>query len=329
MCRGRNSRRNSIGKIEFAFVSVSHTCNSLSATRKLHLWVVMKGKLLGIAAIAALIGTPALAADMPVKAPPAPASSWTGFYVGGEAGYGWEEQAVNQVPNDPAAAMLFSGAIGFAAEQPIPGSYKVDRTGAVGGFEAGYNWQSGPNWVWGLETDFNFSGINGQASGTSVIQGPPAATFLQTTTSQQNTDWYGTVRGRLGYLATPNLLLYGTGGLAYGRVADTANLIVTGPSGALVRVRAGGFSFSCTANVTCFSGTASSVRTGWTTGAGAEWMFNRHWSAKIEYQFVDLGSDTMRVVANTLPVPSTALSSFNATFRDAINVVRVGANYHF
>ena len=217
VCRGRNSRRNSIGKIEFAFVSVSHTCDSLNATRKLHLWVVMKRKLLGIAAIAALIGTPALAADMPVKAPPAPASSWTGFYVGGEAGYGWEDQAVNQVPNDPAAAMLFSGAIGFAAEQPIPGSYKVDRTGAVGGFEAGYNWQSGSNWVWGLETDFNFSGINGQASGTSVIQGPPAATFLQTTTSQQNTDWYGTVRGRFGYIATPTLLLFGTGGLAYGR----------------------------------------------------------------------------------------------------------------
>ena len=265
---------------------------------------------------------------MPVKAPPAPASSWTGFYVGGEAGYGWEEQAVNQVPNDPAAAMLFSGAIGFAAEAD-PRFLQSRPNGAVGGFEAGYNWQSGPNWVWGLETDFNFSGINGQASGTSVIQVRlPRRSYRLPRRSRTLT---GMARSAADWATLRLLTSCSTGPVAWPMegLADTANLIVTGPSGALVRVRAGGFSFSCTANVTCFSGTASSVRTGWTTGAGAEWMFNRHWSAKIEYQFVDLGSDTMRVVANTLPVPSTALSSFNATFRDAINVVRVGANYQF
>ena len=80
--------------------------------------------------------------------------------------------------------------------------------------------------------------------------------------------------------------------------------------------------------VTCFAGNSSAIRTGWTAGGGAEWLLDQHWSAKIEYQFVDLGTDTVRLTA-VANAPGTTPSSFNVAFRDRFNVVRVGMNYRF
>ena len=275
---------------------------------------------------------PALAADMPLKAPPpAPVvqPSWTGFYIGGEVGYGWSgDNNATFAPNDPPAARLLNGTIGFVGEQPVVGSVPVSRKGAVGGFEAGYNWQIGA-WVWGLETDINFAHLSGQGSGTSVVQGPPAATFMQSVNGGQGTDWYGTFRGRLGWLWTPNLLLFGTGGLAYGHTSEAANYGFTGPLPGNILVNLNGFSFACAANATCFQGANSATKVGWTAGGGAEWLIYRNWSVKAEYQFVDLGTQTVRASAGVLAVPGTALSSFNAVFRDEIHVVRAGINYHF
>jgi outer membrane immunogenic protein len=273
---------------------------------------------------------PAQAADMALKAPIiAPPPIWSGFYIGGVIGYGFENGSVTSTPNDPASALLLNGTLGFRGEQPVASSFVANRNGVVGGFEAGYNWQVSPRWLLGLETDISGSGIRGQASGTSIAQGPPAATVSQTLAAQQNTDWYGTARGRVGFLATPNLLLFGTGGLAYGGVRDTANFTDTGPAGLRVLVARGGFSFACTTNATCFSGSGSTTLVGWTAGGGLEWLFDRHWSAKIEYQFVGLGTDTFRVTAlATAPrVPTPA--SFNTSFQDGFSVVRAGVNYHF
>jgi outer membrane immunogenic protein len=112
----------------------------------------------------------------------------------------------------------------------VVSGYRVPQRGPVGGFEAGYNWQWS-NWVLGLETDFSFAGMSGTASGTSL----PLGGFSQTTTAQQSTDWYGTVRGRLGWLATPNLLLFGTGGFAYGRVSDSTSWVF-GPGPAVFEI---------------------------------------------------------------------------------------------
>jgi outer membrane immunogenic protein len=181
----------------------------------------------------------------------------------------------------------------------------------------------------GLETDFSFSGMSGRASGTSNYAVLKAGTITQSTTAEQSTDWYGTVRGRAGWLVTPNLLLFGTGGFAYGRVAGSANYTLTGAnfpaSGSI-----GGFSFSCaTSGVPCFVGSSSATRTGWTAGGGAEWLLDQHWSAKIEYQFVDLGTETVRVTAVALFGAGTTASSFNVAFRDQFNVVRVGLNYRY
>lgn len=296
----------------------------------------MRNVALAVTVGAALVGSPAFAADMATKAPPsapAPAPTWTGFYLGGEFGAGWGDRAVNFSPNDPASASLFSGTSGFAGQQPLATSQRLSRSGPVGGVEIGYNWQAGANWLVGLEADFSLSGISGQASGpTSNLLGG-VGPITQSTNAKQSTDWYGTVRGRAGFLVTPNLLLFATGGFAYGRVADSANYLTSFPGIVISNVPAGGFGFSCTSNVTCFAGSSSAVRTGFTAGGGAEWLLDQHWSAKIEYQFVDLGTQTVRVTALSaagigLP-PGTIPASFNAAFRDQFHVVRVGLNYRY
>jgi outer membrane immunogenic protein len=283
---------------------------------------------IGIVAVAAVIATPVLAADMAVKAPPpapAPVPSWSGFYGGIEFGGGWSNQGVTYSANDPAAAGLATG-----GQQPLVSPYTVRQSGPVGGFEAGYNWQVGSNWLLGLETDFSFAGMSGQASATSTFSMPLGAPLLQSTTTQQQTDWYGTARGRLGWLATPNLLLFGTGGLGYGRVSSSENLMLSYPtSGVLFTFNNGGFSFVCNFNTPCSLGASSAIKTGWTAGGGAEWLLDQHWSAKIEYQLVSLGTETVRVTAITTLGPGTTPASFSAIFRDQFNVVRLGLNYRF
>jgi outer membrane immunogenic protein len=77
----------------------------------------------------------------------------------------------------------------------------------------------------------------------------------------------------------------------------------------------------------CFAGSSSAIRTGWTAGSGIEWLLDQHWSTKIEYQFVDLGTETVRVTA--LNGAGFTPASFNAAFHDRFNVVRLGLNYRF
>jgi outer membrane immunogenic protein len=144
-------------------------------------------------------------------------------------------------------------------------------------------------------------------------------------------DWN---RGRAGWLATPNLLLFGTGGFAYGRVAESANYALNGSSSQFPNFSASsGFSFICAASgAPCFTGASSATRTGWTAGGGLEWLFAPHWSAKIEYQFIDLGSETLRITGMPCAAAcgfATAPSSFNVAFHDRFNVVRLSLNYHF
>jgi len=170
--------------------------------------------------------------------------------------------------------------------------------------------------------------MSGTASGTSnLLVQSPTAIVTQTTTAQQSTDWYGTVRGRLGWLATPNLLLFGTGGFAYGRVSDSANVAFSTSVSIVSPIT--GFAFSCAAGP-CYLGSSSAIRTGWTAGGGLEWLLDQHWSAKIEYQFVDLGTETVLLTALCSGTNCGGkISSFNAVFHDRFNVVRLGLNYRF
>ncbi|HZT27939.1 MAG TPA: outer membrane beta-barrel protein [Pseudolabrys sp.] len=283
-----------------------------------------------IAAVVSLIGTPVLAADLPVKAPSSPplsaAPSWTGFYIGGQVGGAWAHRSVTYTANDPIAALLVNGTLTGTGQPFAPN--KFDMSGVVGGIELGYNWQFNRNWLLGFETDFSGSSLKGTGNSTSVFATVPAI-FNNSLTEKQSIDWYGTVRGRLGWLPSDNLLLFATGGLAYGHVANSGSYTAVGIAGLPFAVGLNGFSFVCFTDATCFSGSSSSVRTGWTVGGGVEWLVWQRWSIKVEYQYVDLGSEPLRMSA-TAVFPGFAPASFNVNFgRDDFHVVRAGLNYHF
>ena len=133
-------------------------------------------------------------------------------------------------------------------------------------------------------------------------------------TANYKLDWFGTARGRVGFLATDRVLLYATGGLAYGHFTANAPLVP--------------LSWGAT-------------RAGWTVGAGAEAAIDRNWSVKLEYLYMDLGNvggsgATATTVTNALNTPglgfntvttTTLASAFNTRFTD--NIVRVGVNYRW
>ena len=257
----------------------------------------------------------AQAADLPVKAPMTPAVyNWTGFYIGGNVGYGWHDPTATFTPNDPGV-----GALGVFIGQSPPISFNI--AGALGGLQIGYNWQFNRTWVAGLEADFDFASIKGNGSANYIANngGSPV-----NSTASEKTKWFGTVRARLGYLPTPNILVYGTGGFAYGKVEQNASIV--NPSTLAGFAGANG---NCLVNSTCYAGTSSRTRAGWTAGAGAEYALTNKWTVKAEYLYVNLGSNsfTENLVFTGAPVNT---SSINASFSQTqFHVVRGGLNYRF
>jgi outer membrane immunogenic protein len=283
-------------------------------------------------AIIAAVSTIALtqiasAADLPRKAPaytpPAPAVySWTGFYIGANIGGGWGDRNVTYTPNDPAAAGFFPI---FGVGSPT--SFRID--GVIGGAQLGYNWQFHPNWLVGLETDFDGSGMKGSSSVPTNVGGVAGLMSVD-----EHIKWFGTVRGRLGWLPLANLLVYGTGGFAYGRVEHTGNYTLGAvPAGPIiVGGVAGGFSWDCELGGVspCFAGASNRTATGWTAGGGIEYALWQHWSLRAEYLYVNLTNKPLTETAQALGAPGTAPASFNANFnRAGFNVVRLGLNYQF
>jgi outer membrane immunogenic protein len=257
-----------------------------------------------IAAIA-LAGTPAFAADMAVKAAPkAPivaSDPWSGFYIGGTAGYGFGNATTDLTPN---AAAVGGPAIGAPPFGPLPSGPRM--TGFVGGGEVGYNWRFG-NMLAGLETDLSYSSLRASNSATGI----PFIGGTYNTTIDAKLLWFGTVRGRLGFLATNDLLVYGTGGLAYGEAKTTVtgtNLAVEAP---------------CPFNNNCFSGSTGTT-VGWTAGGGVEYAFMPKWTAKIEYLYLDFGNHSF-IMNDAINVGASVTASTHQT----VNVVRGGLNYHF
>src|SRR5580698_8991546 len=122
--------------------------------------------LIASAVAAALIGTPALAADMAVKAPPPPAPvySWTGFYAGGNIGYSWGKASGDL--NDPAID-IFSG----LGSLPTSFAESLKPKGVIGGGQFGYNYQINPTWVVGLEADLQASEEYARGSQTASTGG--------------------------------------------------------------------------------------------------------------------------------------------------------------
>jgi outer membrane immunogenic protein len=269
----------------------------------------------------------ARAADLPApsytKAPAmsAPVSNWTGFYVGANGGYGWKNTDVTETPGDPNTARV---AFGFTNVPPATASFA--KKGGLGGIQLGDNWQFTDRLVAGVETDFDWSDVKGDGSApTTIAFGATPATF----NASQKIEWFGTLRARLGYLPTDNLLLYATGGLAYGRVDESANVVL--PPGASNSTGNFGFGYACGTfygNATCFTGAQSRTSAGWAVGGGAEYAFSRNVSLKFEYLYVNLGSGTF--ASPTVVVSALTPSFLNTSSGDAaFGLARIGLNYRF
>jgi outer membrane immunogenic protein len=263
---------------------------------------------LATAAFATVAAASAFAADMApryTKAPPPVVAvyDWTGFYIGGNAGYSWGRSSTDaRFYNNATNVLLGTG----------NGSY--DMNGWVAGGQVGYNWQAG-RWVLGVEADGQATGQKGSilfncpgpiCSTTTAI---PLANAPVNVAFENKLDWFATFRGRVGYTFVPTVLGYVTGGLAVGGVQGSG--VITGFNGAGAAVAA------------TFSGDDTQV--GWTVGAGLEASLGGNWTGKVEYLYLDLGryNSSALLLANTPPIRA----DFSSRITD--NIVRVGINYRF
>jgi outer membrane immunogenic protein len=266
-----------------------------------------------IVALTTVGAVTAQAADLPTrKEAPAPIFvpppfTWTGFYIGVNAG--------GIAPSGGRSASIFdpnAGIDGFGLSAVFPGGLGSQSVGFIGGGQAGYNWQTGA-FVLGVETDFDGTTVSKSFNniGTSFI-GPGSLADSLTVNGKASLNWLGTTRGRLGFVVTPDnrLMIYATGGVAYG---------------------GGSSNFSVRDNTTgsIFSGSPSSTRVGWTIGGGAEYAITNNITIKGEYLYADLGSSEFSTTGNAFAaanfpgVVASGKISYNAS------IFRAGVNYKF
>jgi len=260
---------------------------------------------LGVLAIGglAVAGSNASAGDL--AAPPWPGTplpNWTGFYAGLNAGAGWNDDPVHFINGDPAD---FGPAILAGA---VPSPLTPGARGFVGGGQVGYNLQSGPV-VYGIETDFQYADVNGTSTALKTTAGFPTLVL----TAENKLEWVGTLRPRAGITFGPALLVYVTGGLAYGEAESSASTTIIGPNGT-----------TCGTSPLCSIGSASVTRAGWTAGFGAEYALSPSWSVKLEYLFYDLGHLTYNMPSTLTP---TAGMQGSVPLQE--NLARAAFNYKF
>jgi outer membrane immunogenic protein len=242
----------------------------------------------------------AFAADIakPVyKAPPVvvPVYNWTGFYIGGNAGYSWAETDVTYFQGPFIAG-------GFGAPFAATGfsrAFSPNNDRFAGGGQIGFNYQVA-NWVFGIESDLQ----SRRSSGTFTEL---FATFSDSLTIQSEEKWFGTTRGRIGWAAN-NWLYYATGGVAYGRVDDSVTRfcnVACGPQTQIV--------------------TSSRTLTGWTVGGGIEVGLSPNWTIAAEYLYVDLGNNSIFTPGLLGPLAIAATTDYEHKFQ----VARVKLNYKF
>lgn len=239
------------------------------------------------------------------SAAPPTVYSWTGFYIGGNFGYGWDNASVGIAPD--ASRLPF-----INETTKIPSTLATRPKGWLAGVQAGYNYQINMA-VFGVEADISLADISGNASETHAAI-LPLATF--TTSAEQRLKEFGTLRGRVGFTPFNSLLIYGTGGLAFGRIDNEANIIRAdthaGPAGPALS-----FQFPASTSVT---------KTGWTVGGGAEYALSNRWSVKGEYLYYDLGETTLTGVQPPKPPALPAGNYANYNFVTRGSIVRLGLN---
>src|SRR4051794_1154978 len=311
---------------------------------------VLRKLLLSSAAATAMVGS-ALAADYgrppppPPYVPPPPLFTWTGFYVGVNAGAISSSNRVETIGQDlgvPTIPFAFTrrGLVSRGAALAATNVINPNRWGFLGGGQWGYNWQFG-SIVLGTESDFQgvannrncdnnggfggFGNNNCTAVTVAPVIGPLAVQNIQVI--DRRMDYFGTSRVRAGFLPLPNLLIYATGGVAYGhlRLNTTTISQLTLPG---VAIPAGLFGAGIS------SASYSQIKAGFTGGGGVEWMFLPNWSLKAEALYYDLGRSridqnfTQTFLPTVLGIPIARTNTIT-TWRNNGVIARAGINYHF
>ena len=294
----------------------------------------------------ALSTTSAFSADLPSHKAPQPAApvlSWTGAYAGLNAGYNWGTNANLGVQNQGPAWTEVGESDGFSASSgPVAtsGWGQNTQSGFIGGAQFGYNYQWSSNIVIGIETDIQGTIISGNTKtrGVAAFSQPSDEVAGRSADSSaiggsninSGLDYLGTVRGRLGYLVTPTMLIYGTGGFTYGgayaNVKQSAvetlgyNPVAFLPEQYTNQAWMGG-------------GQQNQILTGWNAGGGVEWMFMPNWSLKAEALYWDLGRMNINTASYvTSPYPNYYNSNI-AWGRTSVSYqgiqAKIGVSYHF
>jgi outer membrane immunogenic protein len=234
----------------------------------------------------------ASAADLPVKAPPMapPVFTWTGFYVGGNGGWGWGRSQSTSFIGDAAfpTGTVFN---------------EIHSSGWLAGAQVGFNYQTAYNLVVGIEGEWDWTNISGTET---TISTAPRFVGVSSTTTGRIKD-IADLTGRIGW-AAGNWLFYGKGGVALDQTNSSG--VAFNPAGTLIETSA-----------------TSTDRSGWVVGAGIEWGFAPGWSAKIEYEHFDFGSTPIAV--NHVSATTGVFTTTFVNNTERIDVVKGGINYRF
>jgi outer membrane immunogenic protein len=266
-----------------------------------------------VAALTAVGAVAAQAADLPTrKEAPAPVFvpppfTWTGFYIGVNAGGLWPSGGRN-------ASILDSNPLTTAfVSAGFPGGLGSQSAGFIGGGQAGYNWQTGA-FVLGVETDFDGSTVSKSFNnvGTPFVGAGALTGDFLTVNGKNSLTWLGTTRGRVGFVATPDnrLMIYGTGGVAYGG-GNSQFSVFDATTGSI------------------FSGNPSSTRVGWVIGGGVEYAITNNITIKGEYLFADLGSSKFTTTPNGFAAANFPGVVASGKIDWEASIFRAGVNYKF
>jgi len=229
--------------------------------------------------------------------------TWTGFYFGGNFGGGWGDADTDFDP--------LPDAVTFVDLEPT--TLSPDPSGFIGGGQLGFNWQAGKWFVLGVETDFQGSDIEDHERRGPIEDIFGAGlnlpnSFLE---AHERMQWFGTTRGRVGIAPSCRLLIYGTGGVAYGNIDYSANT-----------------NFDGLFNVT-YPVDFTETNAGWCAGGGFEYGVSRHWTVRLEYLHYDLGDTDRTQNQLFFGVPQGPPFFVHYNFETSGNIVRGAINFKF
>jgi outer membrane immunogenic protein len=236
------------------------------------------------------------AADLPTKAsaynaPLAGAFSWTGCYIGGNLGGAWSRETASALST---------------TNTQTPVTVSQNASSLIGGVNAGCNYQFDPHWVVGVEGDWSWTKLRAGATAPNLrADGSPVGSGGSSFSS--DTQWLASIRGRIGWVAMPNTLVYLTGGGALAKVDYAA---------------VDAFADGCP---NCVTTSFSHTKTGYVLGGGADYALTHNWIVRAEYLYYHFSGETSTSLFND-GGPGGAIFHWDGL---QIHEVRLGVNYKF